>query len=194
MKGQRIRIKLQGFDYRVIDQSAQDIVETAKRSGARVSGPIPLPTRSQIFKPDPTPNSNDADFYTYWREGPDDLDMDGIVDIAGWQNGYGNVVHVKHAGGRTTVYAHLSRVDVRKGQRVDQGQTVGAVGATGWATGPHLHYEFRVNGAFQNPLAMARKSESVPVSAESKPAFTRQASTVRLQLAAATQLQAGGAQ
>lgn len=45
MKGQRIRIKLQGFDYRVIDQSAQDIVETAKRSGARVSGPIPLPTR-----------------------------------------------------------------------------------------------------------------------------------------------------
>ena len=45
MKGQRIRIKLQGYDYRVIDQSAQEIVETAKRSGARVSGPIPLPTR-----------------------------------------------------------------------------------------------------------------------------------------------------
>ena len=49
MKGQRIRIKLQGFDYRVIDQSAQDIVETAKRSGARVSGPIPLPTRKERY-------------------------------------------------------------------------------------------------------------------------------------------------
>ena len=49
MKGQRIRIKLQGFDYRVIDQSASEIVETAKRSGARVSGPIPLPTRIERY-------------------------------------------------------------------------------------------------------------------------------------------------
>ena len=56
MKGQRIRIKLQGFDYRVIDQSAQDIVETAKRSGARVSGPIPLPTRIEKFTVNRSPH------------------------------------------------------------------------------------------------------------------------------------------
>ena len=56
MKGQRIRIKLQGFDYRVIDQSAQDIVETAKRSGARVSGPIPLPTQIEKFTVNRSPH------------------------------------------------------------------------------------------------------------------------------------------
>ena len=56
MKGQRIRIKLQGFDYRVIDQSAQDIVETAKRSGARVSGPIPLPTRIEKLSVNRSPH------------------------------------------------------------------------------------------------------------------------------------------
>jgi small subunit ribosomal protein S10 len=56
MKGQRIRNKLQGFDYRVIDQSAQDIVETAKRSGARVSGPIPLPTRIEKLSVNRSPH------------------------------------------------------------------------------------------------------------------------------------------
>src|SRR5438552_10826303 len=56
MKGQRIRIKLQGFDYRVIDQSAQDIVETAKRSGARASGPIPLPTRIESLSVNRSPH------------------------------------------------------------------------------------------------------------------------------------------
>ena len=56
MKGQRIRIKLQGFDYRVIDQSAQDIVETAKRSGDRVSGPIPLPTRIEKLSVNRSPH------------------------------------------------------------------------------------------------------------------------------------------
>ena len=56
MQGQRIRIKLQGFDYRVIDQSALEIVETAKRSGARVSGPIPLPTRIEKFTVNRSPH------------------------------------------------------------------------------------------------------------------------------------------
>ena len=56
MKGQRIRIKLQGFDYRVIDQSALEIVETAKRSGARVSGPIPLPTRIEKLSVNRSPH------------------------------------------------------------------------------------------------------------------------------------------
>jgi murein DD-endopeptidase MepM/ murein hydrolase activator NlpD len=96
---------------------------------------------------------------------------EGVVDFAGWQNGYGNVVHVRHGGDRVTVYAHLSRIDVRKGQRVDQGQHIGAVGATGWATGPHLHFEFRVGGVHQDPLKIAKASESVPLDPAARPRF-----------------------
>ncbi len=61
---------------------------------------------------------------------------DGVVEFAGVQNGFGNVVFVKHRNQHVTVYAHLSRIDVKNGQSVEQGQTVGAVGATGWAHGP----------------------------------------------------------
>ena len=61
---------------------------------------------------------------------------DGTVSFAGVQNGYGNVIFVEHANQHTTVYAHLSRIDVRQGQHVDQGDIIGAVGSTGWATGP----------------------------------------------------------
>jgi murein DD-endopeptidase MepM/ murein hydrolase activator NlpD len=64
----------------------------------------------------------------------------------------------------------LSRINVRKGQNVSQGQTIGAVGATGWATGPHLHFEFRVNGVHHDPMTIAQQSETVPVSAAAKPA------------------------
>jgi len=119
---------------------------------------------------------------------------DGFVEFAGVQNGFGNVVFIRHRNNHTTVYAHLSRIAVKRGQRVSQGQNIGAVGATGWATGPHLHYEFRVNGTHQNPLAIARKSESIPVSPTSRPVFMRFASTVRQQLAAAALLQAGTTQ
>ncbi len=85
---------------------------------------------------------------------------DGVVAFAGVQNGFGNVVILRHANHHETVYAHLSRIGVRAGQRVSQGDHIGAVGATGWATGPHLHFEFRVNGVHQNPLTVARQSES----------------------------------
>jgi murein DD-endopeptidase MepM/ murein hydrolase activator NlpD len=80
-------------------------------------------------------------------------------------------------------------VDVRKGQTVIQGQTLGGVGATGWATGPHLHFEFRVNGKHQDPMAMARQSESIPVSASARPLFQRQANNAQMELAAAASLQ-----
>ena len=119
---------------------------------------------------------------------------DGVVDFAGVQNGFGNVVMVKHRGDSMTVYAHLSRIFVRKGQSVSQSQTIGAVGQTGWATAPHLHFEFRVNGQQRDPLMMARQSESVPVAAASKPQFLRAASHVREQLTAALQMQTGSAQ
>jgi murein DD-endopeptidase MepM/ murein hydrolase activator NlpD len=113
---------------------------------------------------------------------------DGTVEFAGVQNGFGNVVMVRHQGSYATVYAHLSRIFVKAGQSVLQGQNVGAVGATGWATGPHLHFEFRVNGVHRDPLTIARQSEAVPVAAAQRPQFERVASEVRAQLAAATRL------
>ena len=80
---------------------------------------------------------------------------DGVVDFAGTQSGYGNVVIVKHSDKYSTLYAHQSRVaeGIRKGTRVAQGDLLGYVGQTGWATGPHLHYEFRIAGQPVDPLA-----------------------------------------
>lgn len=82
---------------------------------------------------------------------------DGIVEFAGRKGGYGNVVILRHRGQYSTLYAHLSRLaqGVRTGARVAQGDTVGHVGQTGWATGPHLHYEFRIGGQARNPYAIA---------------------------------------
>lgn len=82
---------------------------------------------------------------------------DGVIEFAGVQGGYGNVVTVRHPGGKTTVYGHLSKFapSMKKGTRVLQGDTIGYVGTTGLATGPHLHYEFRVNGVHLNPQTVA---------------------------------------
>lgn len=110
---------------------------------------------------------------------------DGVVDFAGWQNGYGNVVQIRHSNERTTLYGHLSRIDVRKGQRIDQGVRIGAVGATGWATGPHLHFEVRVKGQQQNPAVIAKTSEAVVLSAQSRAQFATVAQQLRQQLQAA---------
>lgn len=96
---------------------------------------------------------------------------EGVVEFAGRQSGYGNVVQVQHAGGKSTLYAHLSRIDVRVGQRVEQGHSLGGVGATGWATGPHLHFEFRVNGVFQDPLTVAASADHQTLSASALPKF-----------------------
>jgi murein DD-endopeptidase MepM/ murein hydrolase activator NlpD len=119
---------------------------------------------------------------------------DGVVEFAGTQNGFGNVVFVKHRNNQTTVYAHLSRITVQRGQNINQGQNVGLVGSTGWATGPHLHFEFRINGVHHDPLTVARQSESVPVTAGIKPVFDKAANLVRSQLAAAQQMQSASAQ
>lgn len=119
---------------------------------------------------------------------------DGVVDFAGVQNGFGNLVVIKHNASHSTAYAHLSRINVRKGQTVGQGQNIGAVGQTGWATGPHLHFEFRVNGQQRDPMAMARQSESIPLPAGSRPAFATAVAQVRQQLASAAQMQTVSAQ
>ncbi|MDR6214311.1 murein DD-endopeptidase MepM/ murein hydrolase activator NlpD [Paracidovorax wautersii] len=120
---------------------------------------------------------------------------DGVVDFAGVQNGYGNVIYVKHRNQHVTVYAHLSRIDVKKGQFIEQGQKIGAVGATGWATGPHLHFEFRVNGQHQDPMTIAQQSEAAqPVSSAARPAFQRLAGNMRVQLSSAAMVQQASAQ
>jgi murein DD-endopeptidase MepM/ murein hydrolase activator NlpD len=113
---------------------------------------------------------------------------DGIVDFAGRQNGYGNVVQLKHSNNRSTVYAHLSRIDVKTGQHVAQGQRIGAVGMTGWATGPHLHFEVRVGGQQQDPLRAAKASEAVPLDAGSKPRFAEAVRTAKSELDVAESL------
>ena len=84
----------------------------------------------------------------------------GVVEYVGVQGGYGKVVILRHQNRYTTLYGHLSgfAAGLRKGSRVTQGDVIGFVGATGLASGPHLHYEFRVSDVHQNPLAMALPS------------------------------------
>jgi murein DD-endopeptidase MepM/ murein hydrolase activator NlpD len=107
---------------------------------------------------------------------------DGVIEFAGVQNGYGNVVQIRHSNDRSTLYAHLSRIDVRSGQRIEQGARIGAVGSTGWSTGPHLHFEFRVNGAHQDPLRIAKASETMTLPAASRTEFAALARALQSQL------------
>ncbi|MCD8387574.1 MAG: M23 family metallopeptidase [Bacteroidales bacterium] len=76
----------------------------------------------------------------------------GTVISAGWQSGYGNLIEIDHGYNYVTRYAHLSKIYVRKGQKVERGEEIGAVGNTGKSTGPHLHYEVRLRGVAQNPV------------------------------------------
>jgi len=80
----------------------------------------------------------------------------GKVIIAGWDGGYGNTVVIDHGGGISTLYAHASKLLVKVGDIVKQGQIVSRVGMTGLATGPHLHFEIRVNGAPVDPLKFGK--------------------------------------
>jgi murein DD-endopeptidase MepM/ murein hydrolase activator NlpD len=119
---------------------------------------------------------------------------DGVVEFAGVQNGFGNVIYIKHRNDMVTVYAHLSRILVKKGQSVEQGTEIGAVGMTGWTTGPHLHFEFRVNGQHQDPSLIAKQSEVGTVSAAAKAHFERTASVMREQLSSAAAIQQASAE
>jgi murein DD-endopeptidase MepM/ murein hydrolase activator NlpD len=119
---------------------------------------------------------------------------DGVVEFAGVQRGYGNVIEIKHRDGKSTVFAHLSRMGVTKGQKVEQGDVIGAVGTTGYSTGPHLHFEFRINGEHHDPLTIASENNSIPLSPASRPAFNRLAGDIRLKLAAAASMAVATAQ
>jgi murein DD-endopeptidase MepM/ murein hydrolase activator NlpD len=96
---------------------------------------------------------------------------DGVVSVVGQQGGYGNVVMIKHQSRYTTVYGHLSRFGkFRSGQRVAQGDVIGFVGMTGLASGPHLHYEFKVDGLQHDPLSVALPNAR-PIDETNKVAF-----------------------
>ncbi|HEY7674323.1 MAG TPA: M23 family metallopeptidase [Burkholderiales bacterium] len=101
---------------------------------------------------------------------------DGVVEFAGRRSGYGNVLVLGHRGGYRTYYAHLSGFarGLRGGTRVAQGDVVGYVGQTGWATGPHLHYEFHVHGQYRNPLTITFPAAK-PIAPDELAAFNRAA-------------------
>ena len=108
---------------------------------------------------------------------------EGKVIFAGRKSGYGNCIILQHGKEYTTLYGHLSRFasQVRTGNRVEQGQTIGYVGMTGLATAPHLHYEFRVNGVHQNPLSAALPT-SQPIPSKYRERYLAQAQTLLRQM------------
>ena len=108
---------------------------------------------------------------------------DGVVEFAGRQGGYGNLVVLRHQSQYTTWYGHLSGVakGLRKGARVAQGEVIGYVGSTGLATGPHLHYEFRISNVHQNPLRVVLPS-APPITDEQRPRFDAAAAPFGQQL------------
>jgi len=108
---------------------------------------------------------------------------DGTVSFAGKQTGYGNVVILEHHSRYSTLYAHQSRIapGIKKGVRVTQGQIIGYVGMTGWATGPHLHYEFRIAGRHVDPLSVELPVARVLTPAQIK-AFAVAATPYRAQM------------
>ena len=119
---------------------------------------------------------------------------DGVVSESSYQGAYGNMVVIQHNANQSTVYAHLSRMNVRKGQTIKQGETVVAVGSTGLSTGPHLHFEFRINGRHVDPLTLAQQGSAEPISAAMRPQFKQRTQYARSQLMAAAQMRQGNVQ
>ncbi len=115
---------------------------------------------------------------------------DGIVETAGRQGGYGNLIVLKHQGTYSTAYGHLSgfAAGIRKGARVSQGDTIGYVGQTGLASGPHLHYEFRVNSQQVNPLAITLPT-AVPLAPSQLAHYKTAITPLKAQLELAKQIQ-----
>ena len=119
---------------------------------------------------------------------------DGVVLRAGWAGGYGNLIELRHRNGITTRYGHLRGFarGVRAGARVSQGQTIGYVGSTGLASGPHLHYEFRVNGVAKDSRRVDL-GNGAPVAAAQRAAFEHTRDSLLAQLAGPTHPPAGPA-
>jgi murein DD-endopeptidase MepM/ murein hydrolase activator NlpD len=124
------------------------------RSPVSIASPIPVPA-TDGFGPRGARMHTGLDFPAPTGT-PVVAARTGVVTVARWLSGYGNTVAIRHKLGTSTLYAHLSAILVRPGQRVAVGQPVGRVGATGAATGPHLHFELRVRGAAIDPLPAFR--------------------------------------
>lgn len=113
---------------------------------------------------------------------------DGVVSFAGRKGGFGNVIEVNHGSGHKTLYAHLSRIHVRNGQKVQKGQRIGAVGSTGWSTGPHLHFEFLVNGRHVDPQKIIHQARDKSIEPANMGQFISLTLESRTQLLAAAQM------
>ena len=110
---------------------------------------------------------------------------DGRVSRAGYTKANGHFVVIKHGASYTTKYLHLNKRAIKQGQKVKQQQIIGWVGSTGYATGPHLHYEFLVNGVHRNPRTVLRKlPKAESIAKNDKDSFLRQIGTLQMQLAA----------
>ncbi len=109
---------------------------------------------------------------------------EGVVTFAGWQRGYGNVVEIQHDGKHATLYAHLQAIapGLRQGVRISQSDAVGTVGMTGWATGPHLHFELKVHDVHVNPLT-AELPVAEPLAVAQLATFAQTTAPLRAQLA-----------
>jgi len=110
---------------------------------------------------------------------------DGKILLASQKGGYGKTIIIKHGDSYSTLYGHLSGYaqGIRPGKNIRQGQVIGYVGSTGMATGPHLHYEFRINGLHRNPLTV-KLPRSLPLNSQEKKRFLAETSDLRNQLLA----------
>ncbi len=156
------------------------IIPGASRVRTPAPTPAPSPTPTPAPSPAPTPaptpsvsgkmawptEGHRITQYFSWRHNGLDVANKtgtpiyaaeaGVVELSGWNTGYGNNIIIDHGGGKKTRYAHMSRMFVSVGQSVARGEHIAAMGSTGWSTGPHLHFEVIVNGVRQNPLNYLR--------------------------------------
>ncbi len=121
--------------------------------------------------------------YAAARGTPIKATADGRIEYAGNKGGYGRAVIIQHGNSQSTLYGHMDRYakNIRSGARVSQGQVIGYVGSSGLASGPHLHYEFRVNGVHVNPLKV-KTAQATPIASAEKPAFMAEASRLVVML------------
>ncbi len=172
----QVQVQKAAFERRVADLEAEsrrvaELLASRNRSGGGGGGAPPPPPSGTTQLSNPLPRMVITSGFG-WRVHPIygsrrmhtgiDLDSDGgdpiyaagggVVVWASTRGGYGNCVIIDHGGGVATLYAHMSRIGVSSGQSVSQGDGVGAVGSTGASTGPHLHFEVRINGNPVDPV------------------------------------------
>lgn len=148
----------------------------------RISSGFNLKRLHPIFKTNKPHRGTD---YAASRGTPVYSAGDGRVVQSGYSKSNGNFVVINHGTNYTTKYLHLNKRAVKKGQKVKQKKIIGWVGSTGYATGPHLHYEFLVNGVHRNPRTILKKlPKAKSIEASEKANFVAQIKGVQLQLAA----------